>query len=206
MNGGRFIILFIILAMSIPYTYGGCVVVFTSGDIETEKDSEGSDTATVFTGRTIRAVIDSTNVKALSGGAFAGGITRFEAASAGFKQDSRATQIGAFRPLWLPLILQDSLQKVETASTIVDPFRPAVETKRGTLQGGCGGKLSYSIDFIGESKSYNGNFSFDNYCAHGIAISGETDIDGAYRVDSRGFFNGAFFFCQPGRRLHDIGR
>ena len=88
MNRNKFIIFFIILLLSIPYTYGGCVLVFTSGDIEREKDPEDSDTSTDFAGRTTQAVIDSTNANDLSGGAIAGGITRIEAARAGFDQDS----------------------------------------------------------------------------------------------------------------------
>ena len=195
MNRNKFIIFFIILAMSLPFTYGGCVLVFTTGDIEREKDPEDSDTSTDFAGRTSQAVIDSTNAKDLSGGAFAGGITRFEAASAGFNQDSMTTQIGAFRPLRLPLVLQDSLQKIEIASTAVGPFKPAVETKRGTLQGDCGGRLSYSIDFIDESRVFNGSFSFENYCDHGITISGETDIDGTYGVDTGDFTTAHFSFA-----------
>ncbi len=181
--------------MSLPYTYGGCVLVFTTGDIEREKDPDGSDTSTDFAGRTSQAVIDSTNAKDLSVSAFAGGITRFEAAGAGFYQDSMTTQMGVFRPLRLPLILQDSLQNVEVASTAVDPFRPAVETKHGTLQGGCGGRLSYSIDIIDESRDFNGNFSFDNYCDHGITISGKTDIVGTYGVDTGDFTTAHFSFA-----------
>ena len=195
MNRSKFIIFFIILVLSLPYTYGGCVLVFTTGDIEREKDPDGNDTSTDFAGRTSQAVIDSTNAKDLSGGAFAGGITRFEAASAGFNQDSMATQIGAFRPLRLPLVLQDSLQKVETASTVIAFFKPAVETKSGTLQGGCGGRLSYLIDFIVESGIFNGSFSFENYCDQGITISGETDIDGTYGVDTGDYTTAHFSFA-----------
>jgi hypothetical protein len=195
MNRSKFILFFIILAMSIPYTYGGCVLVFTTGDIEREKDPDGSDTSTDFAGRTSQAVIGSTNAKDLSGGAFAGGLTRFEAASAGFYQDSMTTQLGAFRPLRLPLVLQDSLQKVEIASTAVDLFKPAVETKRGILQGGCGGRLSYSIDFIVESGVFNGNFSFENYCDYGVTLAGETDIDGTYGVDTGDFTTAYFSFA-----------
>ena len=194
MNRCKFIILIIILVLSIPYTYGGCVLVFTSGDIEREKDPDDSDTSPVFAGRTTQAVIDSTNAKNLSGGAFAGGITRFEAVRAGFNQDSMATQIGAFRPLRLPLVLQDSLQKVETASKVVSLFKPAVETRSGTLQGDCGGRQSYSIDFIVESGIFDGSFSFENYCDHGITISGETDIDGTYEVDSGDISTAHFSF------------
>ena len=126
MNRSKLIIFFIILAMSLPFTYGGCVLVFTTGDIEREKDPEGDDTSTDFAGRTSQAAINSTNAKDLSGGAFAGGITRFEAASAGFNQESLATQTSAFRPLRFPLVLQDSLQKIETASTVIAFFKQAV--------------------------------------------------------------------------------
>jgi hypothetical protein len=200
MNRSKFIIFFIILVLSLPCTYGGCVLVFTTGDIEREKDLENSDTSTDFAGRTAQAVIDSANAADLSGGAFAGGITRIEPASAGFNQGSVVAPIGAFRPLRLPLILQDSLQKVETTqkveaiSTVFDFFEPAVETKSGTLQGGCGGRLSYSIDFIAESRIFDGSFSFENYCDQGITISGETDIDGRYGADAGDFTTAYFSF------------
>jgi hypothetical protein len=193
MNRSKFIIFFIILAMSLPFTYGGCVLVFTSGDTEREKDPDKIDTETAFAGRTTQAVIDSTNAKNLSGGAFAGGITRFEAAR--FNQDSMATQIGAFRPLRLPLVLKDSLQKVEKSSTAVGPFTPALATKSGTLPGVCGGRLSYSIDFIDESRIFDGSFSFESYCDHGITISGKTDIDGTYGVDTGDFTTAHFSFA-----------
>ncbi len=98
MSRTKFIIFFIILVLSLPYTYGGCVLVFTSGDVDREKDPDGKDTSTDFAGKTSQAVIDSTNAKDLSGGALAGGITRLETEVAGFYQDSMTTQMGAFRP------------------------------------------------------------------------------------------------------------
>lgn len=195
MSRNKLIIFFIILAMSLPFTYGGCVLVFTSGDIDREKDPDEIDTETAFAGRTTQAVIDSANAKNLSGGAFAAGITRFEAARAGFNQDSMATRIGAFRPLRLPLVLQDSLQQVEKASKVVSLFKPAVETRSGALQGDCGGRLSYSIDFIAEFGSFDGSFAFDNYCDHGITISGETDIDGTYEVGTGDILTAHFSFA-----------
>ena len=195
MSRNKLIIFFIILAMSLPFIYGGCVLVFTSGDIDREKDPDEINTENVFAGRTTQAVIDSANAKNLSGGAFAAGITRFEAARAGFNQDSMATRIGAFRPLRLPLVLQDSLQQVETASKVVSLFKPAVETRSGTLQGDCGGQLSYSIDFIAEFGSFDGSFAFENYCDHGITFSGETDIDGTYEVGTGDILTAHFSFA-----------
>ena len=197
MNRTKFIILFIILVLSIPYTYGGCVLVFTSGDIDRQKDPDNNDTSPDFDGRTSQAVIDSTNATDLAGGAFAGGVPRIETASAGFNPVSVTTRTGAFRPLRLPLVLQDSLQKVEIApkAKVFAFFMPAVETRRGTLQGGCGGKLSYSIDFITESGMFNGSFSFENYCDQGITISGETNVDGIYGIDSKEFTTAHFSFA-----------
>ena len=195
MNRFKFITLFIFLVLSLPFTYGGCVLVFTSGDVDREEVPAAIDSKTDFAGRTTQAVIDSTNAKNLSGGAFAAGISRFEAARAGFNQDSTVTQIGAFRPLKLPLVLHDSLQQVEIDSKIVSLFKPAVETQSGALQGDCGGRLTYSIDFISESGIFNGSFSFENYCDHGIAISGETDIDGTYGVDTGDYSTAHFSFA-----------
>ncbi len=194
MKRNKFIILSIILALSLPCTYGGCVLVFKSGDIEKEKDPDNKETSTVFAGRTSQAIIDSINANDLSGGAFGGGITRFESASAGFNQDLMATQIGAFRPLRLPMVLKDSLQKVEITSPVAAFFKPVVESRSGTLESGCGGILSYSLDFIEKSRSFNGSFVFDNYCDHGITISGETDIDGRYEVDTGEFTSANFSF------------
>ncbi len=79
-------------------------------------------------------------------------------------------------------IPDDSLQKVEIASTVAAFFKPVVESRSGTLESGCGGILSYSLDFIEKSRLFNGSFVFENYCDHGITISGETDIDGTYEV------------------------
>ncbi len=195
MNRNKFIIFFIMLLLSLPCTYGGCVLIFKSGDIDHEKDSDKNDTSTEFGGRTSQAVIDSTNATDLSGGAFAGGIASVDASIAGFNQDLAATKIGTFRPLRLPMVLKDSLQKVEIPPKVVAFFKPAVETKSGTFGGSCGGRLSYSIDFIDESRIFNGSFSFENYCDQGIAISGETDIDGTYGIDSGQFTTAHFSFA-----------
>jgi hypothetical protein len=188
-------ILFIILMLSLPYTYGGCVLVFSSGDVKSEKDSEDDESPTVFTGSTSPAVIDSTNAKDLSGGAFAGGMTRFEAAGAGFNKGSSVTQIGAFRPLRLPMVLKDSLQKDEITGPAAALYKPAVETRSGTIPGSCGGDLSYLIDIIDESRLFDGSFRFENYCDHGITISGETDFDGTYGIDSGDIRTAHFSFA-----------
>jgi hypothetical protein len=181
--------------LSMPYTYGGCVLVFSSGDVKREKDSEDGESPTVFTGSTSPAVIDSTNAKDLSGGAFAGGMTRLESESSEYDEDLRETQIGVFWPLRLPMVLKDSLQKAEIAGPATALYKPAVETRSGTIAGSCGGNLSYLMDIIAESRLFDGSFRFENYCDHGIAISGETDFDGSYGIDSGDIRTAHFSFA-----------
>ena len=195
MNRSKIRVLSILLLLSLPYAYGGCVLVFTTGDVDRQKrDTDTSDTSPDFDGRTSPAVIDSTNATDLAGGAFAGGLTRTENTVAGFNQYSEATRAGAFRPLKLPLILQNSLQQIGTASRAVAFFMTAVETKSGTLQGECGGRFSYLIEFIHESMVFDGSFSFENYCDRGVTLSGETDIDGTYGAVSGEFTTAHFAF------------
>jgi len=195
MNRRKYIIFFIILMLSLPYIYGGCVLVFSSGDVKKEKDPEDDESPTVFAGSMSPAVIDSTNAKDLSGGAFAGGMTRFEAESGGSNKGSRVTPIGTFWPLRLPMVLKNSLQKAEITGPAVAFFKPAVETRSGTIPGSCGGSLSYSIDIINESNSFDGNFTFENYCDHGITLLGETDFDGTYGIDSGDIRTAHFSFA-----------
>jgi hypothetical protein len=194
MNRNKFIILIIILGLALPYTYGGCVLVFSTGDIDREKDPDDGETSPVFAGETSQAAITSANAKDLSSGAFAGGVTRVGTESSGFNQDFSADRIGVFRPLKLPLILRNSLQKAEITPTAVGLFRSAVETRSGTFQGDCGGVLSYSIDILDESNSFKGSFLFEKYCDDGTTISGETDIDGTYAVDTGDLATADFSF------------
>lgn len=184
MNRRKYTIFLLILVLSLPYTYGGCVLVFSSGDVKSKNDPEDNESPNVFDGNPSPAVIDSTNAKDLSGGAFAGGMTRFEDVSTGFNKGLSVTQIGAFWPFRLPMVLKDSLQKDEITGPAVAYNISDDETRSGTIAGSCGGNLSYLIDFTDASSSFNGSFRFENYCDHRITISGETEFDGTYGIDS----------------------
>lgn len=194
MNRIKLISFIVILSISLPFTYGGCVLVITTGDVNKEKDSDDSNDSPVFSGNNSQAVIDSNNVKDLSVGAFAGGITRAKAAIAGFRQNPVTTQAGTFRSLMFPLVLMKSIQRVETASAPIGSFKPGAETRKGTMRGICGGKFLYSIDFIYESSIFNGHFTFENYCDRGVSISGQTVIDGTYGVDAGDITTAHFSF------------
>jgi hypothetical protein len=194
MNRIKHFIFFVILAFALPFSYGGCVLVFTTGDIEKKPPPDTADSSTDYSGRNDLAVIDSTNADDLTEGALSGGITRFKTESAGFAQKSLTKQSSVFWPLRLPLVLKDSVQKIETAALSVDPLRPAVETKSGILQGGCGGRLLYSMDFVRDANVFDGSISFQNYCFRGITISGETGVDGTYGSGTGKFSTSHFSF------------
>jgi hypothetical protein len=187
MNRIKHFIFFVILAFALPFSYGGCVLVFTTGDIEKKPHPDTADSSTDYSGRNDPAVLDSTNAGDLTEGALSGGVTRFKTESAGFAQKSLTKQSSVFWPLRLPLFLKDSVQKIETAALSVDPLRPAVETRSGIQQGGCGGRLLYSMDFIRDANVFDGSISFQNYCFRGITISGETGVDGTYGLDTAKF-------------------
>ena len=194
MNRINHIIFFVILAFALPFTYGGCVLVITTGDVEKKPHPDTTDTSTDFAGRNDPAVIDSANASDLTEGALSGGTTRFKTESTGFAQKTLTNQTSVFWPLRLPLVLKDSVQKIEIAALSVDPLRPAVVTRSGILQGSCGGRLLYSIEFIRDANVFDGSISFQNYCFRGITISGETDVDGTYGLDTGKFSTSHFLF------------
>ena len=73
MKRGKCIFLIILLAFSIPYTYGGCVVVYSSGDIDRNDAIVYAEHSDRFSGRTSPAAITTMNADDLAAGAFIGG-------------------------------------------------------------------------------------------------------------------------------------
>ncbi len=190
----KFFMFLVILALSIPYTYGGCVLVFSTGDIEEKDDTNDTITSTAFTGSTSPATITSANARDLAVGALVADSSYADASNEGLGQGSTMAPAGTFRLLRFPLVLQGSLGKTGKTPPPGASLIPAVQTRRGTLAGSCGGRLSYQFDFLERLRSFNGSFSFRNYCDRGITISGETDIDGTYRPDTGDFTSANFFF------------
>ena len=189
----RFFMFIVILALSIPYTYGGCVLVFSTGDIE-EDDTNDTITSTAYTGNTSPATITSANARDLTVGGLVADISYGNASKEGLGQGSAMAPAGTFRLLRFPQVLQGSLEKIGKTPSPGASLNPAVGTRRGTLTGSCGGRLSYQFDFLERSGSFNGSFSFHNYCDRGVTISGETDINGTYRPDTGDFTSANFSF------------
>jgi hypothetical protein len=194
MKNYKFIILIIFLAFALPYTYGGCVVVYSSGDLNRDNDQNTDETTVDFTGITSQAAITPLNAESLTTGAFAGGQSSAGPESLKLSQSSNAARIDLFRPLRFPLVLGDSLRGIELGAALSIPGRTNVITESDNLEGSCGGALSYTLTLDKISGEFSGNFLFADYCEDGMIISGETDIDGTFEVNSGVFDTATFSF------------
>ena len=194
MKNKKFIILSILFAFLLPYTYGGCVVVISSGDTDNDKKKNHDDPAGGFVGITSQAAISSTNAESLAGGAFAAGLTGVEPKVSELNHGSGTTRIDAFRPLRLPAVLGDCLHRIEFNRLSIIFSQSNIISESGNLEGSCGGRFSYTIKLDKISEKYKGRLSFDDYCDQGITISGKADVDGIYEVAKANFLLANFSF------------
>ena len=186
MKNRKLIILIVLLAFSLPFMYGGCVVVFTSGDIDNDRDKTEDETTVGFRGVTSQAAITQTNAEALATGAFAGAVPE----SSKLNRSSAAAQSSVFRTLRFPMTLGDALRRIELGTAFSNLGKPNAITESGNLEGSCGGDFSYTLTLDRTSGEFSGNLLFSSYCDAGIKISGETAADGTFEA-STGDFNSA---------------
>lgn len=204
MKTPKFIIFFILLGIALPYTYGGCVVVFSSGSIDRDKEKIEDDSSDGFIGITSRAAINSENAGQLTGGAFAGGLTRVEAQSLNLNPNVINYQIDVFRALRFPLILGHALRKIEISPAVIIFSRTNLITENGKFEGSCGGNFSYTLTFNRESEKFSGSLSFEYYCDGGITISGGANVYGTVEIDSGNFFTANFSFEDLSDDTHSL--
>lgn len=194
MKNRKFIILFIFLIITLPYAYGGCVVVYSSGGIDREKKIDDGDSSRGFIGIISQATINPENAGHLTAGAFAGGLTGVEIQSSQLYQNSNSPQIDGFNPLRFLIVLGDSLRRIKFAPAQISFSRTDVIIENGNFEGSCGGDFSYTLNFNRVSERFSGNLSFTDYCDDGIIISGETDVDGSFELSSGDFDTATFLF------------
>jgi hypothetical protein len=172
----------ILLVFSLPYIYGGCVVVYSSGS--PDKDKEDRDTSIGFVGIGSQATINPTNAEEIAGSALAGGLTNLDPKISKLNQRSTTRQLAAFRPMRFPLVLGSSFLKIEISPTVINFSPTARMTDSGDFKGSCGGNFSFSLNLNKDSEKFSGRLFYEDYCEHGIKISGETDVDGNFDPDS----------------------
>lgn len=204
MKNLKFIIIIILLASALPYIYGGCVVIYSSGDVNRDKTQTDDQTTIGFSGTTLQAAITPSNAESLAAGAFAGGQSSAAPKSLKLSLRSNSDQIDVFRPLRFPLLLADSLRRIELDTELNISSRSNVITESNNLRGGCGGELSYTLTFDRISGTFSGNLILTDYCDDEITVSGETDVDGTFEASSGVFDTATFSFDDLSDESHTL--
>jgi hypothetical protein len=200
------LILFILLIFLLPYTYGGCVAVFSSGgggsggviigggtpDKDKEiVDGDGSGGTLIIA---TQASITPANAESLTGVAVTGDLTNFEPEISALSQSSAHTQFETFHPLSFILVMGDALRNIELNPSLFLLSQTNMINKSGTVEGPCGGLFSYSLNLNKVSEEFSGSLSFEDYCDGVTRLYGETDVIGAFEVSTGDFLTATFSF------------
>jgi len=202
----KFLILIILFAFSLPYMYGGCVVIYSSDGFDSIEEPKDEETTKDYDGSTAQAAITPLNAAALAAGAFAGGLSNAGTAPQSLKllQRTDSSQIDVFRPLQYPLVLAHGLRRIESDAELNISGLSKVVTESSSLRGGCGGELTYTLTFDRISANFSGDILFADYCDDGVVISGDTDIDGTFETGSGVFTTATFIFDDMADEFHTL--
>jgi hypothetical protein len=177
------LIIGLFLALALSFTAGGC-----SGG------GGSSDSGLTYSGLTSPAPVDEANAEDLAGGAFATGLVTDGMMGFSVQQAPPAYHIANFRTATIPLILRDSLDLLDIESLAPGGVQAAVQTASDTINGDCGGTMSYSVTGDDVQGTFRGRFRFSNYCNDGTTINGSASFYGEYDVDTGEFAEATFSF------------
>jgi len=185
MKNLRFLILCIITALTLPYTYGGC-----SGGGDGGDESVG----VIYSGLTNPAQINETNAEDITAGAFSAGLVGDGMLGLSLDQGSDDNFIKKFRTVKVPFILTDSLYLIDFTTSSAGDLQAAVQTETETLNGNCGGSMSYSVSVDDAKGTFNGNFTFSGYSNDGTTINGRARFNGRFNMDTGEFIEAHLSF------------
>ena len=193
------LILLIILGFLLPYTYGGCVALFSSGDGHRDRFVDGTDDTgdSISDGFIIivnQASVGPQNAQALTGLTIKSDPTRFEPGHSELNTRSVDSQIAAYHPLSFTLAVGYSLRHIELSPTLFGSSQTDTISERGTVDGSCGGFISYSLNLNRVSGEFDGSLSFEDYCDGGAGISGDADVLGVFDVNTGDILTATFSF------------
>lgn len=190
----------IILGFLLPYTYGGCVAIFSSGG----GDKDGIFVATTDDTRDTppdgliiivsEASIGAENAQALTGFNIKNDPTSLEAGQAAFNIRSVDTQTATFRPLYFTLGLGYALRHIRLSPAPSVSSQTETISESGTVDGSCGGFFFYSVNLNRVSEQFDGILSFEDYCDHGASIYGEAALLGAFDFNTGDLLTATFSF------------
>ena len=192
MKSYKFLFLCMILALTLPYTYGGCAGGGGSGG------NDGNN-AISYSGVSEPAEIDEQNIEDLSGGALSAGLTGDVMVGLSLHKKGNHAQIDGnsakkFRAVKIPGILSDSLDIINPEISSAFGARAARKTESDMVTGNCGGSMSYSISVDETKGSFSGIFNFSEYCSDGTTVNGRANFSGRIDIDTNEFLEANFSF------------
>ena len=137
-------------------------------------------TPITYTGLTTLADVTDNNAQALAAGAFNGGRTSSALSGLGAVETATDENTISFRTLEVSQALEDALFQLDLSSVSGGPIIGATQTESGSVSGPCGGTASYTIQVNDQTGVFSGNFSFIDYCADGVIISGTANFSGTF--------------------------
>ncbi len=157
-------------------------------------NSSGATNGLTYSGVTAPAQLDESNAEEISGGAFATGLIGDGMVGLSVDQQIESYHIRNFRSVNIPLILSDSLDLVDFSASSAGGLQAAVQNQSDVIDGSCGGTMSYSITVNDEQGTFNGSFTFSDYCNDGTIINGAAGFNGRMDVNSGNFIEATFTF------------
>lgn len=161
--------------IALPFIYGGCVVVISSGDHK-DKDKDDQNQTLVLA----PAAISAENAVELAAGAIVGGPASETPPGPAAEPQFNQNRENAFRTMRLPLALAGALGQIGTDPAAVSFNRSDVFVETGTAAGSCGGQLDYTLDYDRVSESLKGRLEFKDYCVDGVVVSNVAGLDGLF--------------------------
>lgn len=175
--------------ISLPFIYGGCVVIYSSGDHK-DKDKENQEQTLALA----PAAISAENAVEIAAGAIAGGPVSGELEGQAADTNPGQNFENAFRSMRLPVALASALSRIETDPAAILFSRSDISEEIGTAAGSCGGRFDYTLDYNRFSGTVSGRLEFINYCIDDIIISNISDVDGYFDNRTGDIFSAGFIF------------
>ena len=155
--------------------------------------NDGDDGIT-YSGLTEQAEINDLNAEDVTGGAFGAGLIGDDMMGFSLDGSPNETYVEKFRTAKIPVILSDSLYLIDFNSPSAGAFQAAMETVSASIDGNCGGNMSYSVSADNEVGTFNGSFTFSQYCNDGTTINGRARFDGRMNLDTDQFIEAYLSF------------
>jgi hypothetical protein len=178
-----------IIGFTLAFAFAGC-----SGGGGGSDDSGGGASGLTYSGVTTPALVDESNAEEITGGAFATGLIGDGMVGLSVDQQIDSYHIRNFRSVKVPIVLSDSLNLVDFTSASSGGIQAATQTESDIIEGSCGGTMSYSVTADDAQGTFNGSFTFSDYCNDGAIINGAARFNGKMDVDSGNFIEATFSF------------